>query len=46
MRRGRGRPKITWGEVIRKDLIARDLNDSLALDRAEWRREIRVAEPG
>jgi hypothetical protein len=46
VRRGRGRPKISWGEVIRKDLIARDLDDSLALHRTEWRREIRVAEPG
>ncbi len=41
-KRGRGRPKMTWWEGVRKDLKQLDLQESEALDRREWRRKIYV----
>jgi len=48
--RGRGRPKLTWEETIRKDLkdwsIPRDLLPrDLFLDRSAWKAAIHVPEP-
>ena len=34
--RGRGRPKLTWVEIIKKDLVWCSLIDIMALDRVEW----------
>ena len=43
-RRGRGRPKISWMEVIRKDLSSLALSEDMAMDRALWRCKIRTKE--
>ena len=42
--RGRGRPRKTIGETIRKDLDLNRLHDDLVYDRAQWRRLIHVAD--
>lgn len=45
-----GRPKITWEEVLSKDMRALDLTPGLAQDRDEWRKRIdkcnRTERPG
>ncbi|KAG5606376.1 hypothetical protein H5410_027868 [Solanum commersonii] len=41
-RRGRGRPKKYWGEVIRQDLAQLHLTEDMTLDMKEWRSRIRV----
>ena len=43
--RGRGRPKKTIREVIKKDLEINGLNQSMVLDRTLWRKLIHVADP-
>jgi hypothetical protein len=45
VKRGRGRPRKTWMEVIRKDMNALNLTEDMALDRNEWRRRIHVEDP-
>ena len=44
-KRGRGRPKRTWMELIRKDLNLLSLTKEVAQNRLEWRSKIRVADP-
>ena len=41
-RRGRGRPKKSWGEVIRQDMAQLELTEDMALDRRVWRSKIMV----
>ncbi|KAJ0587063.1 hypothetical protein HanIR_Chr04g0158951 [Helianthus annuus] len=41
-RRGRGRPKLTWDEQIRHDLLELHLSEDMVQDRNSWRRRIRV----
>ncbi|KAG5619034.1 hypothetical protein H5410_018858 [Solanum commersonii] len=41
-RKGRGRPKKYWGEVIRQDLAQLHLTEDMTLDRKEWRSCIKV----
>ncbi|XP_060191168.1 uncharacterized protein LOC132620753 [Lycium barbarum] len=41
-RRGRGRPKKYWGEVIRQDLALFQITEDMTLDRRLWRAQIRV----
>ncbi|KAG5606833.1 hypothetical protein H5410_028325 [Solanum commersonii] len=41
-RRGRGRPKKYWGEVIRQDLAQFHITEDMTLDRKEWRSRIKV----
>nr|XP_009592747.2 uncharacterized protein LOC104089527 [Nicotiana tomentosiformis] len=41
-RRGRGRPKKSWGEVIRRNMARLELTGDMALDRRVWRPKIRV----
>ncbi|XP_075092427.1 uncharacterized protein LOC142172659 [Nicotiana tabacum] len=41
-RRGRGRPKKSWGEVIRQDMKQLELTEDITLDRRAWRWKIRV----
>ncbi|XP_070039058.1 uncharacterized protein [Nicotiana tomentosiformis] len=41
-RRGRGRPKKSWGEVIRRDMEQLELIEDMTLDRRVWRLKIRV----
>ena len=36
-KRGRGRPRTTWRQVVEKDLNRRGLNEEDAQDRALWR---------
>ncbi|XP_071724837.1 uncharacterized protein [Rutidosis leptorrhynchoides] len=43
-RRGRGRPRLTWERVIRKDLELLDISKDLVEERGEWRRSIHVAD--
>ncbi|KAG5620031.1 hypothetical protein H5410_005249 [Solanum commersonii] len=41
-RRGRGRPKKYWGEVIRQDMAQLHITKDMTLDRKEWRSRIKV----
>ena len=34
--KGRERPKLTWAEIIKKNLICCGLTSIMVLDRAEW----------
>ncbi len=43
--RTRGRPKLTWVEVVRRDMVPCNLMTDMALNRAEWWIKIRVADP-
>jgi len=43
--RGRGRPKKTIRETIRKDLVVIELDSNLVYDRTRWRNLIHVADP-
>ena len=43
--RGRGRPKLTLKAVVRKDLRALNITEHEALDRAQWKNRIHVADP-
>ena len=45
MRRGRGRPKLTWEETIRRDLKDWSIPRDLSLDRSAWKAAIHVPEP-
>jgi hypothetical protein len=44
-RRGRGRPKLTWGEAVKRDLKGWDIRRDLCLDRSAWKAVIDVSEP-
>jgi len=39
--RPRGRPKITWREIVEKDCQARELNREDAMDHNRWRKQTR-----
>jgi hypothetical protein len=45
VRRGRGRPKLTWGEAIKRDLKEWDIPRDLCLNRSAWKTAIDVPEP-
>jgi len=45
VRRGRGRPRKTIRETIRKDLEVNELDPNLVYDRTLWRHLIHVADP-
>ena len=45
VRRGRGRPKLTWGEAIKRDLKGWDILRDLCLDRSAWKAAIDMPEP-
>ncbi|KAG2611405.1 hypothetical protein PVAP13_4KG163305 [Panicum virgatum] len=45
VKRGRGRPKLTWDESVKRDLKDWDISEELALDRSAWRLAINVPEP-
>ena len=34
---GRGRPKLTWDELVRRDLKDWNISKEVALDRSAWR---------
>ena len=41
-RRGRGRPRLTWEEAVKKDLKEWNVSKELALDRSAWKLAIHV----
>ena len=45
VKRVRGRPKLTWDELVKRDLKDWDIFEELALDRSAWRLAINVPEP-
>ena len=45
IRKGRGRPKRTLGEIIKRDLWLNGISESLIHDRKQWRSLIHVADP-
>jgi hypothetical protein len=45
VKRGRGRPKKTSRETIRKDLEVNELDPNMVFDRALWCHLIHVADP-
>ena len=42
---GRGRPKLTWDESVKRDLKDWNISKEIALDRSAWRLAINVPEP-
>ena len=45
-KRPRGRPKQSWMNNIKKDLLTAGLTPDDALDRNKWKRGIKQADPG
>jgi hypothetical protein len=45
VKRGRGRPKLTWVEAIKGDLKRWNIPKDLALDRSAWKTATHVPEP-
>jgi hypothetical protein len=45
VKKGRGRPKKTIRETIRKDLEVNELDSNMVFDRTLWRHLIHVADP-
>ena len=45
IKRGRGRPKLTWDESFKRDLKDWNISKEIALDRSAWRLAINVPEP-
>jgi hypothetical protein len=44
-RRGRGRPRLTWEEEIKKDLKEWNISKEVNLDKSAWKMTIHVPEP-
>jgi hypothetical protein len=44
LRRGSGRPKLTWEEAVKRDLKEWDIPKELVMDRSAWRLAINVHE--
>jgi hypothetical protein len=42
---GRGRPKLTWDESVRRDLKEWNISKDLAMDMSAWRLTINIPEP-
>jgi hypothetical protein len=42
---GRGRPKLTWDEFVKRDLKEWNISKDLAMDKSAWRLAINVSEP-
>jgi hypothetical protein len=45
VKRGRGRPNLTWEEAIKRDLKELNIPMELCLDRSAWKEAIYVPEP-
>ena len=43
-KRGRGRPKLTWSNVVKKDMLNLNISVTSVTNRAEWRRMIHIAD--
>ena len=37
VKRGRGRPKLTWDESVKRDIKDWNISKEIALDRSAWR---------
>ena len=44
VKRGRGRPKLTWDESVKRDIKDWNISKEIALDRSAWRLAINVPE--
>ena len=44
-KRGRGRPKLTWDESVKRDFRDWNISEKIALNRSAWRLAISVTEP-
>jgi len=42
---GRDRPKLTWDELVKRDLKDWNISKEIDLDRSAWRLAINVPEP-
>jgi hypothetical protein len=42
---GRGRPKLTWDESVKRDLKEWNISKDLAMDMSAWRLAINMPEP-
>jgi hypothetical protein len=45
VRRGRGRPRLTWDETVKRDFKEWNIAKELAMHRSAWRLAINVPEP-
>jgi len=45
VKRGRGRPKLTWEEAVKRDMKDWGIVKELAMDRGAWKSAIHVPEP-
>ena len=45
IKRGRGRPKLTWHESVKRYLKDWNISKEIVLDRSAWRVAINVPEP-
>ena len=45
VKRGRGRPKLTWDGSVKRGLKNWNISKEIALDRSAWRLVINVPEP-
>ena len=45
VKRGRGRPKLTLEESVKRDLKDWNISEEVGLDRSAWRLAINVPEP-
>ena len=44
VKRGRGRPKLTWDESVKRDLKILNISKEIVLDRSTWKLAINVPE--
>ena len=45
VKKGRGRPKLTWDELVKRDLKVWNISKEIVLDRSAWKLAINVPEP-
>ena len=45
VKRGRGRHKLTWDELVKRDLKDWNISKEIALDMSAWKLAINVPEP-
>ena len=45
MKRGKERPKITWVEIVKMNILVKEVTKNTILDRIEWWRNIHVVDP-
>ena len=45
VKRGRGRPKLTWDESVKRDLKKWNISKEVPLDMSAWRLAINISKP-